>query len=363
MHDSQTLHCPQSVPVTVAPDRTGWLHPLQIGPVTLPNNLALAPMAGTSDLAFRPICRRLGAGLTVTELVSARGICHDPELRRNYRYLAIDPPREHPVAIQLFGADPADFSQAIARILDHPVLQQCALIDINMGCPVPKVVRGGEGSALMRTPELAAEIIAVAVRAAAGKPVTVKFRKGWDSQSVNAVAFAQVCEVAGASALTLHARTRDQFYSGQADWSMIAAVKAAVRIPVFGNGDVMDSASARRMFAETGVDGIMIGRAAQGNPWLFSRLACELADPPQPWYPPAPAERLDVMLEHLDGLILRLGEKTGVHEMRQQLVAYLRATPRAAYWKNRAMQAETRRDVVHVLTEWCMNMPEYCENT
>jgi tRNA-dihydrouridine synthase B len=339
-----------------------WLHPMTIGSVTLPNNLALAPMAGSTDITYRPICRAMGAGLTVTELVSARGICHDPGLHRNERYLMIDPERENPVAIQLFGSDPADFSQSVSTILAHPILSQCAMIDINMGCPVPKVVRGGEGSALMRTPELAAAIIQATVRAAGSKPVTVKFRKGWDDESVNAVEFARLCAAAGAAALTIHARTRSQFYSGRADWSIIKAVKAAVQVPVFGNGDVVDAVSARRLLAETGVDGIMIGRAALGNPWLFRQLTCELANPPRPYIPPTPEERLAVMLAHLDGLVARLGERTGVHEMRKQLVAYLRGTRQAAHWKNMAMQADNRDDVQVVLEDWCNNVLKNSEN-
>ncbi len=334
---------------SVRPPAGPWLHPLQIGSVRLDNNLALAPLAGTSDRSFRPLCRERGAGLTVTELVSARGICHDPDLHRNFRYLAIDPPRENPVAIQLFGSDPADFSQAIARLLADPLLGQCAMFDINMGCPVPKVVRGGEGAALMRTPDLAYQIVASAVKAAADKPVTVKFRKGWDEKSVNAVEFARICEAAGAAALTVHARTRDQFYSGRADWSVIAAVKSAVTIPVYGNGDVVDAGSARQMLSQTAVDGIMIGRAAQGNPWIFQQISLELADPPQAWTAPGLDERVRVMLIHLDGLIDLLGERTGVHEMRKQLAAYLRGLPRAAQWKNLAMQADTRADVIAVL--------------
>ncbi len=205
---------------------TLFLHPLQIGNVRLDNNLALAPLAGTSNLAFRPICRRFGAGLTVTELVSARGVCYDPEFRRNWRYLVFDP-TERPIAIQLFGSEPKDFANAIRRILEHPLLGQCSMIDLNMGCPVNKIVKAGEGAALMRTPDRAARIIEASVKAADGfnKPVTVKLRKGWDDSHVNAVSFARLAESAGAAALTVHGRTRSQFYGGRADWSVIGEVK------------------------------------------------------------------------------------------------------------------------------------------
>lgn len=360
-----------------------YLHPLKIGSLELANNLALAPMAGTTDATFRPICHELGAGLVVTELVSARGICYDTDLKRSWRYLEIVPEAEKPVAIQLFGADPDDFYRAILRIHQHPVLAQCDLIDINMGCPVPKVVRGGEGSALMKTPDVAARVIESSVRAlqavagagadisAAGssqvKPVTVKFRKGWDAQFVNAVEYARVCESAGAAAMTVHARTRDQYYSGKADWDIITAVKAAVQVPVFGNGDISNPADARRLIDQTGADGLMVGRAALGNPWIFAELLADLsraeapsssttnlapAPAPGSWHPPAPAEQAAMMRRHLRGLCQRLGEQTGVAEMRKQLAAYLRGTRQAAHWKNLAMQARTIAEVEIVLSGW-----------
>jgi tRNA-dihydrouridine synthase B len=379
-----------------------YLHPLKIGSVQLANNLALAPMAGTTDATFRPICHELGAGLVVTELVSARGICYDTDLRRSWRYLEIVPAAEKPVAIQLFGADPADFARAILRIHEHPVLAQCDMIDLNMGCPVPKVVRGGEGSALMKDPALAGRIIEAAVQALeqvanAGadvsgggcctvKPVTVKFRKGWDGQQINAVEFARVCETAGASAIAVHARTRDQFYSGRADWDIIAAVKQAVNIPVYGNGDLSGPESARRMIDQTGVDGLMVGRAALGNPWIFQQLATELAgyipvdgsanasesssvainsgslaSAPEGlahWLPPSTEDRAAMMLRHLSGLVSRLGEHTGVAEMRKQLAAYLRGTPQAAHWKNLVMQARSAAEVEQILGDWTHGLKE-----
>jgi len=313
-------------------------------------------MAGTSEMAYRKICHRFGAGLTVTELVSATGICHDSLFKRNWRYLVIDP-AETPVAIQLFGGNPDDFLKAIVRILEHPLLGQCSMIDLNMGCPVSKVVGRGEGAALMKTPDLAARIIETSVRAAApfGKPVTVKFRKGWDSEMINAASFARVCEAAGAAALAVHGRTRAQMYSGTADWQVIGEVKAAVKIPVYGNGDIDSPSSARRLLAETGVDGLMIGRAAQGNPWLFQWLSEALNDPSGLNDAPrlhAPAEKVPVILEHLDGLIALHGEDVAVREMRKHLVCYLRGTRHGTMLKNKAMAAVTRAEITAVLEEW-----------
>jgi tRNA-dihydrouridine synthase B len=350
------------------------LHPLTIGGLTVANNLALAPLSGTSDRSFRLLCHEYGAGLVVTELVSARGICRDRDLVRNWRYLAIDP-AERPVAIQLFGADPEDFREAITRIGEHPLLGQCDAIDLNMGCPVAKVVRAGAGSALMRTPALAARIIEASVVAAAryGKPVTVKFRKGWDDQSENAPEFARMCEDAGAAALTIHGRTRDQMYGGKADWAVIAAVKAAVAIPVFGNGDVHSPESARAMLLETGVDGVMIGRASQGRPWIFREIAAGLArwdvgdDTPALVLAAAPelapAERAAVILRHLDGLIDLVGEPSAAREMRKQLAYYFRGTPHGAELKTRAMQVGDRAAVEAVLAEWQRNVQKSCGNS
>jgi len=380
------IHLP-FIPDSFTSGSQSLIHPLAIGSLAVSNNVALAPMAGTSDTVYRAICREMGAGLVVTELVSARGICYDPDLKRSWRYLEITPEAERPVAIQLFGADPDDFYRAILRIHEHPVLRQCDLIDLNMGCPVAKVVRGGEGSALMKDPPLAGRIIEASIRAlaeiaAAGadtgpfsgsgtaavtKPLTVKFRKGWDDQSVNAPEFARLCQEAGAAAVTIHARTRDQFYSGKADWSIITAVKQAVTIPVYGNGDVIDAPSARRMLQETGVDGLMIGRAAQGNPWIFQEITAELANLPKngpgPFLgKPTPQARAAMIVRHLHGLVARVGERTAVAEMRAQLAYYLRGTPQAAHWKNIAMRAKTVTEVEAFLADWLLEMQHLVEN-
>jgi nifR3 family TIM-barrel protein len=340
------------------------LRQLAIGSVLLPNNLALAPMAGTTDLAFRRICHRLGAGLTVTELVSARGMVHDPAMRRNWRYLAIAP-EDGAMGIQLFGSEPDDFTEAIARILDHPTLRRCSLIDINMGCPVKKVVAGGSGCALMRNPEKAMRIVKAAVREAerAAVPITVKCRSGWDEGSVNAPQFARALADAGAAAITIHGRTGRQMYSGRADWSVIAATKQAVTVPVFGNGDVKTASDARKMLLETGVDGLMIGRAAQGNPWVFSQIAHDLAGAAEPAAIPDVAERTAIVVEQLDGLAELLGEQTAVKEMRRHLAWYLRGAWGAAHLRSAGMLAVDRADLLHVLEEWRICSDKSCENS
>ena len=329
---------------------------IQIGNRTLCGNVALAPMAGTSDVTFRSICHELGASLVCTELVTARGIRYTPTLGKSYRYLEIDPEREGPAAIQLFGQEVKDFAEAIPLILEHPVLGKASFIDLNMGCPVPKVVKTGAGSALMRDLPLAASILGASVAAAEpyGVPVTVKFRKGWDAEHANAVAFAGMCRDFGAAALTIHGRTRDQMYHGLADWDCIAQVAQEIKgsgVPVFGNGDVKDGESARRMLDYTGVDGVMIGRAAQGNPWIFTEIRAAMrgeACPPKP----TPQERADMIQCHMTGMIDKLGEETAIREMRSQLACYFRGQKNTAVFKTAAMQATTCREIEVLLDAW-----------
>ena len=265
------------------------LKTLTIGGVTLKNNLILAPMAGVTDLPFRLLCSEQGAGLTGMEMVSAKAILYG---NKNTEGLLSIHPQEGPVSLQLFGSDPKIVSEMAARIEERPF----AVLDFNMGCPVPKIVGNGEGSALMREPKLAGEIIAAMVKAIR-KPVTVKIRKGFDEAHVNAVEIAKIAEDAGAAAVAVHGRTREQFYSGRADWEIIARVKEAVSIPVIGNGDVTDGESARRMLAETGCDGVMIGRGARGNPWLFAQTAAFLEDG-RILQPPSLEEKKKMMLRH-----------------------------------------------------------------
>ncbi|MGI6546622.1 MAG: tRNA dihydrouridine synthase [Fastidiosipilaceae bacterium] len=337
------------------------IRPLTLGDdlLTTDNNLFLAPMAGASELCYRQICRRFGAGATVTELVSARGIRYGGINRKNIRYIEIDP-KENPVFIQLFGFDPDDFVAACNTILDHPLLSQCAGVDINMGCPVPKVTKTGAGAGLMKTPETAARIARVSADLlhSVGKPLTVKFRKGFANGDNSAAEFAKRMLDAGADMLTVHGRTASMMYGGQADWSCIREVVLAAKaaglrsnsrsspVPVIANGDIKDPDSMNAAFRQTGAQGVMIGRAAQGNPWLFRNLIEGRSTKP------GVAEMSPVILEHLDGLIRARGERVALPEFRKTLIWYTKGTPGAVELRRRAVEIESRDDVVTLLTEW-----------
>lgn len=291
---------------------------MHIGNVKIKNNVFLAPMAGITDLAFRQLCKRQGCGLTYTEMVSAKGLYYKNE---NTEELLALSDEEKPAAAQIFGSDP----QILAAIAKGVEARGAAIIDINMGCPTPKIVKNGDGSALMKRPELVREIVRNVARAIQ-VPLTIKIRKGWDDTSVNAVQIAAIAEEEGAAAVTVHGRTREQFYSGTADWGIIKEVKRALKIPVIGNGDIFSPQDAKRMLEETGCDAVMIGRGAQGNPWIFKRTAVYLESGELLPEPDA-AERIGMIIRHMNKVIGYKGEETGVKEMRKHAAWYLKGLP------------------------------------
>ena len=307
------------------------LRQLKIGDVVLGNNVILAPMAGVSDLPFRLLCKEQGAGLLGMEMVSAKAIMYNS---KNTEALMEIHPDEMPVSLQLFGSDADIISEMAKRIEDRPF----SILDINMGCPVPKVVNNGEGSALMKNPALVREIVSKTVEAVR-KPVTVKIRKGFDGEHANAVEIAKAAEDAGAAAVAVHGRTREEFYSGKADWKIIAEVKKAVNIPVIGNGDVTDGESAKRMLEETGCDGVMIGRAARGNPWIFREVTAYLENGRKEPRPEA-EEVKDVILRHAELQTRYKGEYIGIREMRKHIAWYTAGYPHSAKFRGRINEIE-----------------------
>ena len=301
------------------------------------NPLVLAPMAGITDFPFRRICKELGAGLVFSEMVSVEALIR--EHKRTFEILHTDP-SERPVAFQIFGSKPTSMADA-ARIISQEAVD---FIDINMGCPVPKILKCGAGSALLRDIGLATEIMAAVVQASS-VPVTIKIRLGWNSQNIVATDLARAAESAGIAAIAVHGRTKVQGFSGHADWSMIKAVKDAVGIPVIGNGDVRIAQDAKRMMAETGCDGVMIGRAIQGNPWIFREAKQYLETgvvPPNPSH----EERQAVMLRHLNDVVKLLGESVGVREMRKHLCWYTKGLPGGAEFRSRVNHLSQVEDVV-----------------
>ena len=300
---------------------------MKIGTISIPRTAALAPMAGVADRAFRELCRDYGSAVSVGEMVSAKGLCYGD--RKSGELLVLGE-AERPGAVQLFGDDPDILAEAARRTLAW----RPDWIDLNMGCPAPKITGSGAGSALMKDPEKAGRIVR-AVADAVPLPVTVKFRKGWDAAHVNAVEFARICEANGAAALTVHGRTREQMYQPGADWNIIRAVKAAVAIPVIGNGDVTDAESAAAMYAATGCDLVMVGRAALGRPWVFRQIERYLADGTLLPDPPL-EERMAVLLRHAELAIRYKGEGIAMREIRRHAFAYMKGVRGGADFRRRA---------------------------
>ena len=313
---------------------------LRIGNTVLENNVILAPMAGVTDLPFRVLCLEQGAGCVVTEMVSAKAVLYN---NKNTRELLQIDPAERPAAVQLFGSEPDIMAEIAARLEEGPY----DYIDVNMGCPVPKIVNNGEGSALMKNPERAKEVLTAMVKAVK-KPVTVKFRKGFNDLSVNAVEFAKMAESCGVAAVAVHGRTREQYYSGKADWDIIRQVKEAVRIPVIGNGDIFTPEDAGRMLKETGCDGIMVARGAKGNPWLFGRINHYL-DTGEVLPGPSMAEIKAMILRHGRMLVQFKGEGVAMREMRGHMAWYTKGMPHSATLRNEINQVETLEGFVELL--------------
>ena len=316
---------------------------MKIGNVQLDNEVFLSPMAGVTDLPFRTICKEKGCGMLYTEMINAKALCYDDENTKKMLRMDKD---EHPVAVQIIGSDPEFMGKAAIIMNQYPN----EILDINMGCPAPKVIKNGDGSALMRNPKLAAEVLTAVVKNSE-KPVTLKIRKGWDDDSVNAVEIAKIAEECGISALAIHGRTREQFYSGKADWDIIAEIKQAINIPVIGNGDVFEVEDAVNMLEKTKCDAIMIGRGAQGNPWIFNRINHYMKTGeilPEPTL----EEKITTAIRHMNLAVAEHGDYVAVREMRKHIGWYLKGLKNSAKYRDQINKITDYKEVIAMLEEY-----------
>lgn len=320
---------------------------MYIGKIKIEPPVALAPMAGVTDMPFRILCKQQGSGLLVSEMVSSKGLLYNN--KKTIDMLRFEE-FERPFAVQLFGNEPKEMAQAARQIAQF----KPDVIDVNMGCPVPKVVNNGEGSALMKNPDLVYEIVARMVDSV-DIPVTVKIRAGWDENSINAVKVAQKIEAAGAAVVAVHARTRSQFYMGNADWQIIKNVKAALKIPVFGNGDIKSAEDADKMMKETGCDAVMVGRAAEGNPWLFAEIKAYLMGDVAP-AKVSVQQRFALMLKHLEMLVRHKGEDIAIKEMRRHAASYSKGLPYAAEFRALFNAATGEKDFLHIVQNYLVRL-------
>ena len=319
-----------------------FIHQLKIGNVKLENNLILAPMAGVTNLPFRVICKEFGPGMVCTEMASSRAMFHnDQKTKRLFNTEG----EKRPISFQVFGSDEESMEYATKYMNDF-----ADIIDINMGCPAPKVVKNGDGSKLLLDLDKAKSVMETVVKAAK-VPVTVKIRKGWDKDHIVAVEVAKIAEEVGVSAITVHGRTRTEFYTGKADWEIIKKVKESVNIPVIGNGDVVDEETAYEMFEKTGVDGIMIGRGSFGNPWIFRNIKYYL-ETKEKLEPPTNEEKLEVIKKHINLAIEEKGEEIAIKELRKHISWYTKNLKNSSEFRNRMNKIETKKELENILEEY-----------